>query len=206
MAMDMVDRNLNRNIPVESSTPRTDQARYGMKASDPAPGGPDPRRDSTDLRTEMLKDIAANQEKINTTFSRLGVETDRPAFTKDFREKGIKIAGKQVADKELKRALQLQDQAVSDYVKAAGFVDEMDINVAKNEINKRLNDLRANLLKKAYEAKKRLEKANASAEQKRRAAKLFGQLAGTAVGAVIGGVPGAFAGGSIGSAIGGGFG
>lgn len=170
---------------LEKAAPKT-AANNQITGNIPAPGGPDPMYGGTrsSVRDTLMKELTQANQTANQTANSLGIA---PVQKKAFMEKGIKIGGKIVAQKDLEENLRLQKQFIDRYITEAGFKDKADAALAESVLNDRFNAMRLQLLTEASRFNLSLERNKAKREEQMRGASNWGALAGTIVGGIVGG-------------------
>lgn len=153
------------------------------------------------LSKSISKDLSMAGQNYNAAQSAAG--RYNPGLESAFAEKGIRIGKNIVAQNEFNKAIENQKKAVADYSKAAGFTDQTSSAIAQSQLNDRLNKLRVELIKRGLEWDRKLAEQQASEEERRQAAQMWGGLAGTVAGGVIGGLAGGPAGAMMGTSTGG---
>ena len=136
------------------------------------------------LRESLARDIAAGQQTVQQTQSRLGI---KPAGTQSFVEKGIRIAGKTIAQDEYQRTIDLQQKAVKDYINSAGFANTIQANQAENMLNDQMNKVRLDLINRGLKFEALAEKNKLGQQEK---AAMYQAIGGFAKNAVMGYVGG----------------
>jgi len=154
---------------------------------------------SGQLEQGLREDVAASQAAFKQAQTERGVVS--APQERDFRAKGIRIGKRVIAQNEFSKATSAQDKAIQSFVTSAGLSDEVEIGELQNQMNVKLNGFKKKLIQQGLKFQAALNERQASAEQKRAAQKLFGQLAGMGIGAALGGAGGAQAGGQVGGAI-----
>ena len=148
------------------------------------------------LREDVAKSEAAMKQVQSERFS-----FKAPQLSADFKAKGIRIGKRVIAQNEFRKAATLQSKAIQSFITSAGLSDEVEIGELQNQLNVKLNGFKKKLIQQGLKFQAALNERQVSAEQKRAAQKLFGQLAGMGIGGFLGGAGGAQAGGGIGGAI-----
>lgn len=192
---------------LETPIPQTNANRI-ITGANPVEGGPVTMPATSTVKQQLAQELAGAQQVAQQTQRKLGV---MPTATgeQQFQESGIRIGREVVAQDELKRALELQQKAIKNYVQSAGFSDQLSQTLAEDILNNKLNKLRLELIKRGQAFDARLKQMQISDAQRAAAAKNFGAMAGAITGAVIGsygGPAGVMAGTQLGGQLGAGLG
>jgi hypothetical protein len=152
------------------------------------------------FREKIAGTVAQAQEAFAQTQKEIGVEDMGEAERQ--LQSGVRIGGKVIAAKEFQESIDAQKYVIDELSKVSGIRDKAALRIYQEDLNRRINLVREDALKKALELKKSLLNKEMDKKKKAQLATTIGTIVGTAVGAYFGGAGGAAAGGAIGGAAG----
>lgn len=117
-----------------------------------------------------------------------------PGMVESYKNRGIQIAGKVVAEKEFNEAVGAQNKAIKDLVETSGIKDQNMKYKFAQDLRDKMTKARIELLKFGQKAELQMSKMKADAAKKQAMAKALGAVAGGVIGGMIAGPGGAMMG------------